>query len=68
MGSNLFVLSRASGELTVVEASPAGFTQVATTPVFTPGSASYTGPSVVGNRIYLRNVEEIVALAIEGQS
>jgi outer membrane protein assembly factor BamB len=66
-GSNLFVLSRASGELLVVEASPKAFTQIATVPVFTPGSASYTGPSVVGNRVYLRNVEEIVALAIEGR-
>jgi outer membrane protein assembly factor BamB len=66
-GANLFVLSRASGELLVVEASPKAFTQVMTAPVFTPGSASYTGPSVVGNRIYLRNVEEIVAFTIEGQ-
>ena len=67
-GANLFVLSRASGELMVVEASPKAYSQLMTTPVFSPGSASYTGPSIVGNRVYLRNVEEIVAFAIEGQS
>lgn len=67
-GANLFVLSRASGELMVVEASPKAYSQVMTAPVFTPGSAAYTGPSIVGNRLYLRNVEEIVAFAIEGQS
>jgi outer membrane protein assembly factor BamB len=67
-GANLFVLSRASGELMVVEASPKAYSQLMTAPVFTPGSASYTGPSVVGNRMYLRNVEEIVAFSIEGQS
>lgn len=67
-GANLFVLSRASGELMVVEASPKAYAQIMTAPVFAPGSASYTGPSVVGNRVYLRNVEEIVAFTIEGQS
>ena len=67
-GANLFVLSRASGELMVVEASPKAYAQIMTAPVFTAGAASYTGPSVVGNRVYLRNVEEIVAFTIEGQS
>ena len=67
VGSHLYVLSRGSGELLVVEASPTAYNQIASTAVFTPGSASYTGPSVVGDRIYLRNVEEIVALSIEGR-
>jgi outer membrane protein assembly factor BamB len=65
-GRHLFVLARGSGTLHVVEASPGGFTEVARTEVFTAGATSITGPSVVGGRVYLRNLEEMVAFAIEG--
>ena len=66
-GGNLFVLGRTSGNLHVVRASPSGFTVVTQAPVLTPGSTSMTGPSVAGNRLFVRNSEEIVALAIEGK-
>ena len=66
-GSHLLVLSRASGNLHVVQASPAGFTEVTRAAVFTPGATSMTGPSIAGRRIFVRNSEEIVALAIEGK-
>lgn len=66
VGSNLFVLSRTSGNIHVVSASPTGFTEITRAAVLTPGATSMTGPSVVGNRLFLRNSEEIVALAIEG--
>ena len=66
-GHNLFVLSRGSGDLHVVEASPAGFREVTKATVFTPGATAITGPSIAGNRLFLRNAEEIVALTIEGR-
>jgi outer membrane protein assembly factor BamB len=66
VGAHLFVLVRTSGTLHVVQASPAGFAEVTRTPVFTAGATSITGPSVTGGRVYLRNVEEMVALAIQG--
>lgn len=66
-GDNLFVLGRTSGNIHVVEASPAGFTEVTRAAVLTPGATSMTGPSVAGHRVFVRNSEEIVALAIEGK-
>ena len=66
VGGNLFVLSRTSGNIHVVSASSAGFAEVTRAAVLTPGATSMTGPSVAGNRLFLRNSEEIVALAIEG--
>ena len=66
MGPHLLVLSRGSGNLHLVNASPAGFSEVFQAPVFTPGATSITGPSVTGNRVFLRNVEEIAAFTFEG--
>jgi outer membrane protein assembly factor BamB len=65
-GPHLYVLVRTSGTLHVVDASPKGFSELAKTAVFTAGATSITGPSVAGGRVYLRNLEEIVALTIEG--
>lgn len=66
LGDHLLLLGRGSGELLVVRASPDGYAEVTKHPVFNPGSTSITGPSVAGARVFLRNVEEIVALQIEG--
>jgi hypothetical protein len=66
IGEHLLVLNRGSGNLHLVKASPAGFSEVFQTAVFTPGATSITGPSTAGNRIFLRNVEEIAAFAFEG--
>jgi outer membrane protein assembly factor BamB len=66
LGRHVLVLVRTSGNLHVVEASPSGFSEVTRATVFTAGATSITGPSVAGGRVYLRNVEEMVALAIEG--
>jgi outer membrane protein assembly factor BamB len=65
-GDNLLFLGRGSGELNLLRASPEGYSEMMKTRVFTPGATSITGPSVAGRRIFLRNVEEIVALQIEG--
>jgi hypothetical protein len=40
---------------------------VASTPVLTPGATGMTGPSFAGSRLFVRNAEEIVALAMEGR-
>jgi outer membrane protein assembly factor BamB len=67
LGANLLVLGRTSGNIHVVAASPGAFTEVARSTVLTPGSNSMTGPSVAGNRLFVRNSEEIVAFLIEGK-
>ena len=67
VGANLFVLSRTSGNLHVVQATPTAFTEVTRAAVLTPGATSMTGPSVAGHRVFVRNSEEIVALSIEGK-
>lgn len=67
VGSNLFVLGRSSGDLHVVAATPTAYTELVKKRVLTPGATSMTGPSIAGNRVFVRNSEEIVALAIEGR-
>jgi outer membrane protein assembly factor BamB len=63
---HLVVLGESSGDLRVAPATPAGYREKLKTSVFNPGSSSFTGPSWAGGRVYLRNVEEIVALEIGG--
>lgn len=60
----LVVLSQAAGLLRVVEAAPAGYREKARLEVFTPGAPTDTPPSFAGNRIYLRNSEEIAAVEV----
>ena len=63
---HLVLLGESSGDLRVAEATPAGYREKLKTSVFNAGSSSFTGPSWAGGRVYLRNVEEIVALEIGG--
>ena len=67
VGDHLLVLGRTSGNLHVVAPSPEAFREVMSTAVLTPGSTAMTGPSVASNRVFVRNSEEIVALAVEGR-
>ena len=67
LGANLLVLGRTSGNIHLVAASPAAFTEIIRHTVLSPGSNSMTGPSVAGSRVFVRNSEEIVALTIEGK-
>lgn len=60
------VLGDGSGDLRVGRLTAQGFVERLTRPVFGAGAVSYTGPSFAGTRLYLRNVEEAVALEIEG--
>lgn len=68
IGSNLLMLSQSGGDIRVIEANPARFVEITRRTVLTPGATTMTGPSVAGRRVFIRNVEEMVALAIEGQS
>jgi outer membrane protein assembly factor BamB len=61
---HLVLAGRTSGELRVVEASPEGYREKLRQPVFNPGAVSITPPSWAGGRLYLRNLEEIVALEV----
>jgi outer membrane protein assembly factor BamB len=67
LGAHLLVLGRASGNLHLVRASTDVFSEVTSVAVLTPGSTSMTAPSAAGGRVFVRNSEEIVALAIEGK-
>ena len=60
-GPHLVVLGQSSGDLRLVRATPSGYAEVSRTRVFTPDVRSVTGPSLVENRIYLRNLREIAA-------
>jgi outer membrane protein assembly factor BamB len=60
------ILGESSGDLRIGRLTPQGFEERLTRPVFNAGAASYTGPSFAGTRLYLRNVEEAVALELEG--
>ncbi len=60
----LIALGRNSGLLRVIEADSEAFRDRWTISVFQPGATSYTPPSFAGGRIYVRNLEEIVALDI----
>jgi outer membrane protein assembly factor BamB len=66
VGRHLVVLGELSGLLRVVEATPDGYRQAAEAAVFNAGAQSSTGPSYADGRIFVRNVEEMVALALEG--
>lgn len=60
------ILGDSSGDLRVGRLTPKGFEEKAKQPVFNAGATSSTGPSFQGKRIYLRNVEEMVAIEVEG--
>ena len=61
---HLVILGEQSGDLRVAEASPEAYREKLRVPVFNAGATSSTGPSFAGGKLYLRNVEEIVALEV----
>lgn len=62
---HLVVLSQASGEVRVVEATPAGYREKAKLQVLNRGGRADAPPSFAGGRIFVRNDEELAAIAIE---
>ena len=61
---HLVVLSQASGEVRVVEATPAAYREKAMLPVLARGARSDAPPSFADGRLFVRSDEEVVALSI----
>jgi outer membrane protein assembly factor BamB len=61
---HLVILGAESGDVRVAEASPEGYREKLRVPVFNAGATSSTGPTFAGGKLFLRNVEEIVALEV----
>jgi outer membrane protein assembly factor BamB len=61
VGRHLVVLGEQSGLLRVAAAEPAGYRELARASAFNAGAQSSTGPSFADGRIFVRNVEEMVA-------
>ncbi len=61
---HLVILGAESGDVRVAEASPDGYRERLRVPVFNAGATSSTGPTFAGGKLFLRNVEEIVALEV----
>jgi outer membrane protein assembly factor BamB len=65
VGRTLVVLGAESGVLRLVAAGPEAYKEIARTSAFSAGALSATGPSYADRRIYVRNVEEMVAFALQ---
>jgi outer membrane protein assembly factor BamB len=65
-GDALVILSEASGLLRLVAADPSAYREMARTQVLAPGARTSTPPSIAGGRIFVRNLEEIVAVTVGG--
>lgn len=61
-GDTLVVLGESSGLLRLVAAEPSGYRELARVPVLVPGARTGTPPSLAGGRIFVRNLEELVAI------
>jgi outer membrane protein assembly factor BamB len=61
---HLVLQSVTSGLLRVAEASPAGYREKAQIQVFNRGAAAEAPPSYAGGRVFVRNDEEMVAVAV----
>ena len=61
VGTHLVVLGELSGVLRVAEAAAACYRELARATAFNAGAQSSTGPSYADGRIFVRNVEEMVA-------
>lgn len=62
VGSMLVMLSESSGFLRLIPATPAGYDERARLQVLKPGARTFTPPSFADGRIFLRNLEEVVAV------
>jgi outer membrane protein assembly factor BamB len=64
VGSTLVMLSESSGFVRLISASPAAYDERARLQVFKPGARTFTPPSFADGRIFVRNLEEMVAIEI----
>lgn len=65
-GDTLVVMSESAGLLRLVAADPSGYRELARIPVLAPGARTGTPPSIGAGHIFLRNLDEIVAVKIGG--
>jgi outer membrane protein assembly factor BamB len=65
-GEHLVILGDSSGEIRIADAAADGYHERLRVPVFDAGASSVTTPVVAGSRVYVRNLEEMVALEIGG--
>jgi outer membrane protein assembly factor BamB len=61
-GNTLVVLSESSGLLRLVAPDPSGYRELTRLDVLKPGARTRTPPSLAPGRIFVRNLEEIVAI------
>lgn len=64
---HLLVLGAESGELRIGRVSPQGYQERLKALVFNAGATSVTGPAFADGRVFMRNVEEIVAVDLFGR-
>ena len=64
VGRELVLLGEQSGLLRLAEAQPSGYRELDRAAAFNAGAQSSTGPSYADGRIFVRNVEELVAYAL----
>jgi outer membrane protein assembly factor BamB len=66
-GGTLVVQSESSGLLRLVAADPARYRELTRLQVFRPGARTTTPPTVAGGRVFVRNLEELVAVSTGGR-
>jgi outer membrane protein assembly factor BamB len=64
VGGAIAMVGETSGLLRLVAADPAAYREIARLDVFAPGRTSYTSPAFAQGRLFVRNLEEIVAVAL----
>jgi outer membrane protein assembly factor BamB len=64
-GGTLVVMSEASGLLRLIAADRSRYRELARLALFRPGARSMTPPTVSGGRIFVRNLEEVAAIAVK---
>jgi outer membrane protein assembly factor BamB len=63
-GKTLVLQSESSGLLRLIAADPAAYREIARIQSLRPGAATFTPPTIADGRVFVRNREEIVAIAI----
>ncbi len=63
-GRTLVIQSEASGLLRLVAADPTSYRELTKATVLKPGASTLTPPVIAGGMVFVRNLEEIVALRI----
>ncbi len=65
VGTTLVMLSESSGFLRLIAATPAGYDERVRLQVLKPGARTFTPPSFADGKIFVRNLEELVAVDVK---